>query len=63
MTVLLWWLMLFGVWPFADPGHTNLWSMLVWLDLALHFTAGYVLLDRGLERRQAKVRPATEDKT
>lgn len=53
-TVLLWWLLLFGVWPLADPGHSDLGSMLVWFDLALHWTAGAVLLDRAIDRRAAR---------
>lgn len=51
MTALLWWLLLFGVWPLADPGHSDLGSPLVWFDLALHFGAGWMLLDREIERR------------
>lgn len=51
MTALLWWLLLFGVWPLADPGHNLGDGLLVWIDLALHFGAGWVLLDREIERR------------
>lgn len=51
MTLLLWWLLLFGVWPLADPGHSDLSSALVWLDLGLHGTAAVLLLNREIERR------------
>jgi hypothetical protein len=36
MTALSVWLFLFGVWPFADPGHDDLTAPMVLLDLALH---------------------------
>lgn len=51
LTALLWCLMLFGVWPLADPGHNLGDGPLVWIDLALHFAAGWLLLDREIERR------------
>ena len=51
MTALLWWLLLFGVWPFADPGHLDMSSPLTWIDLVLHFAAGWGLLDREIDRR------------
>ena len=54
MTLLLWWLALFGVWPLADPGHNDLTSSLVLLDLALHFGAGGVLLNREINRRASE---------
>jgi hypothetical protein len=58
LTALLWWLMLFGVWPLADPGHSLGDGPLVWLDLALHFGAGWMLLDREIERRaEARAKP------
>ncbi len=50
-TFLLWWLALFGVWPLADPGHTNVGSPLVWVDLVLHFAALGVLVNREIDRR------------
>lgn len=55
MTALLWWLMIFGVWPLADPGHSDFGSMLVWFDLALHWTAAGILLNREIDRR-ARIR-------
>ena len=56
MTLLLWWLMLFGVWPLADPGHNDFTSSLVLFDLALHFVAGGVLLNREIDRRVHRIR-------
>ena len=51
MTLLLWWLTLCGVWPLADPGHNDLTSSLVLLDLVLHGVGGGVLLNREINRR------------
>lgn len=51
MTLLLWWLLLFGIWPLADPGHSDMGSLLVWIDIAVHVAAGRALLNREIERR------------
>jgi hypothetical protein len=51
VTLLLWWIAAFGVWPLADPGHDDLSSPLVWFDLTLHITAGAFLLNREINRR------------
>lgn len=39
------WVLLVGLWPFADPGH-HADSALSMLDISLHLTAAVVLLNR-----------------
>jgi len=53
-TLVLLWVALFGVFPFADPGHDDLGNPVVWLDLALHFAAAGIVLNREIERRVRK---------
>ena len=48
---LAWWLVLFGIWPFADPGHSSLEPMVV-ADLLLHALAAGWLWFRFLEGRR-----------
>jgi hypothetical protein len=38
VTALAWWLLLFGIWPIADPGHRSLEPMVI-ADLCLHLGA------------------------
>lgn len=59
--LVLWWLLLFGMWPSADPGHDDT-SLLVWVDLALHVGAGIILLNREIDRRVEQLRSCTEDR-
>lgn len=50
-TFFWWWLCLFGVWPLADPGHTDFNNPVVWIDVALHLLGMVVLINREIERR------------
>lgn len=40
------WLAMFGVWPFADPGHHASESGLATLDVAFHVAASAFLIAR-----------------
>jgi hypothetical protein len=48
-TVLCWWLLAFGVWPFARPDH-DLTTPLGVVDLAIHAVAGTILFGRVLSK-------------
>lgn len=54
------WVLAFGVWPFADPGHGGD-SLLSVLDIALHAAAAVVLISRWkvVRRNPASKRGAT----
>lgn len=54
MTLVLLWLALFGVWPLAHPEHNTFSDPMTWLDLALHFGAAWLLIDRAIEDRARK---------
>ena len=52
MTVLAWWLFLFGVWPFYDPGHRDL-NPLVLADVGVHLLAAAYLVSRYWPQRHS----------
>lgn len=61
--VVLVWLLLFGVWPLADPGH-DLSTFGSVVDVAVHFAAGFGLgLRWTIERRVWPLHRNREDDT
>lgn len=51
MTVVAWWLTLFGVWPLAHPEHHTLSDLLTLTDLALHVIGVAVLASHAWRHR------------
>lgn len=45
INVIAWWVVVFGLWPLADPDHSGT-SLLTVVDIALHYAATVYLVRR-----------------